>query len=130
MEKKQLRHGKKLKICYLVERDRHPELHHFLEELKKDDLSTFKKTIRFLDDLKDNPENFKVLGKFKKLQHEADLWELKVSNETRFFLFYCAKHEVCITHGFRKQKKNSKKLTQEIEKAATKKRRYYGSIKK
>lgn len=128
MEKNLLRHGAKLKICYLVERDRHPELHHFLEKLKKDDLSTYKKAISFIEKLKDNPEAFKTLQKFKKLEHDDDLWELKVSNETRFFLFYCAEHEVCITHGYRKQKKNSKRLTQEIEKAATIKRRYYESI--
>lgn len=128
MEKKLLRHGSKLKICYLVERDRHPELHHFLKKLKIDDLSTYKKAISFIEKLKDNPEAFKTLQKFKKLEHEDDLWELKVSNETRFFLFYCADHEVCITHGYRKQKKNSKRLAQEIEKAATIKRRYYESI--
>lgn len=87
MEKKLLRHGTKLKICYLVERDRHPELHHFLEQLKKDDLSTHKKAISFINKLKDNPEAFKQLQKFKKLRHEADLWELKVSNETRFSCF-------------------------------------------
>lgn len=125
MEKKTLRHGGKLRICYLVERDRHPELHHFLAQLKKDDLSTFKKAINFIDTLKDNPQNFKTLGKFKKLKDEADLWELKISNETRFFLFYSAKNEVCITHGYRKQRKSSKRLTQEIEKAATIKQRYY-----
>lgn len=126
MEKKVLRHGTKLKICYLVERDRHPELHHFLEKVKKDDPATFKKTIRFIEKLKDNPDAFKTRGKFKKLKHEADLWELKVSNETRFFLFYSSKNEVCITHGYRKQSKSSKRLKQEIDKAATIKRRYYG----
>jgi len=125
MQKETLRHGKKLKINYLIERDRHPELHKFLEKLKKDDLPTFKKAIKFLDKLKDNPEAFKKLKKFKKLTHEQDLWELVISNETRFFLFYCAGNEVCITHGFRKQKKNSKKLQQEIEKAATIKKRFY-----
>lgn len=125
MEKKTLRHGKKLRICYLVERDRHPELHHFMVQLKKDDLSTHKKAIKFFEMLKDNPENFKMLGKFKKLKHDADLWELKISNETRFFLFYSAKNEICITHGYRKQSKSGKRLTQEIEKAATIKQRYY-----
>jgi mRNA-degrading endonuclease RelE of RelBE toxin-antitoxin system len=125
MEKRTLRHGSKLKICYLVERDRHPELQHFMEQLKKDDLSTHKKALKFLEKLKDNPKDFKVLGKFKKLQHEEGLWELKISNETRFFLFYSSKNEVCITHGYRKQRKSDKRLTQEIEKAATIKRRYY-----
>lgn len=125
MEKVTLSHGTKLKVCYLVERDRHPELHHFLERLKKDDLSTFKKAMSFIERLKDHPDDYKTLGKFKKLQHETDLWELKVSNETRFFLFYSSKNEVCITHGYRKQSKSSKRLTQEIEKAATIKKRYY-----
>ncbi len=125
MEKRTLRQGSKLRVCYLIERDRHPELHHFLVELKKDDLSTYKKAINFLEKLKNNPGAFKTLRKFKKLKHEADLWELKISNETRFFLFYSAKNEVCITHGYRKQSKSSKRLKQEIEKAATIKRRYY-----
>lgn len=58
MVKKTLRQGTKLKICYLVERDRHPELHHFLEQLKKDDQSTFKKAINFIDTFKNNPRNF------------------------------------------------------------------------
>ncbi len=129
MEKKLLRHGSRLKICYLVERDRHPELHHFLIKLKKDDPRTYKKALRFIEDLKDNPDAFITLKKFKKLNHDADLWELKVSNETRFFLFYSSVHEVCITHGYRKQSKSSKRLTQEIEKAATIKRRYYDGKK-
>ena len=60
MEKKLLRHGAKLKICCIVERDRHPELHHFLEQLKKEDLSTYKKAISFIEKLKDNPEEFKM----------------------------------------------------------------------
>lgn len=125
MQKKTLRHGRKLKISYLVERDRHPELHKFLEKLKRDDQSTYKKAISFIDKLKNNPEAFKKLQKLKKLTHEQDLWELVISNETRFFLFYCADNEVCITHGYRKQKRNSKKLQQEIEKAATIKERFY-----
>ena len=126
MEKKLLRHGSKLKICYLVERDRHPELHEFLKKLKKDDLATYKKAIRFIEKLKDNPDAFITLKKFKKLKHDAELWELKISNETRFFLFYSSENEVCITHGYRKQSKSSKRLKQEIENAATIKRRYYG----
>jgi len=125
MKKKTLRHGSKLKISYLIERDRHPELHKFLEQLKKDDLSTFKKAISFIDKLKDNPEAYKKLRKFKKLKNEDNLWELKVSNETRFFLFYCADNEVCITHGYRKQKKSSRKLQQQINRARTIKERYY-----
>lgn len=127
MEKKLLRHGSKLKICYLVERDRHPELHKFLKKLKKEDQATYKKAIRFIEKLKDNPDAFITLKKFKKLKHDADLWELVISNETRFFLFYSSQNEVCITHGFRKQSKKSKRLKQEIENAATIKRRYYGN---
>jgi mRNA-degrading endonuclease RelE of RelBE toxin-antitoxin system len=125
MEKKPLHHGSKLKICYLIERDRHPELHYFLKKLKKNDLSTFKKAVSFIERLKDNPQDFKTLRKFKKLKHDADLWELKISKETRFFLFYSAENEICITHGYRKQRKNDKRLKQEIGKAATTKHRYY-----
>jgi mRNA-degrading endonuclease RelE of RelBE toxin-antitoxin system len=125
MEKVILRDGSKLKICYLVERDRHPELHHFLKELKKNDYHTFKKAMNFIERLKDHPVQYKQLGKFKKLKHDANMWELKVSNETRFFLFYSSKNEVCITHGYRKQSKSSKRLSQEIEKAVIIKERYY-----
>jgi predicted translin family RNA/ssDNA-binding protein len=87
-------------------------LHHFLKKLKEDDLSTYKKAVSFIERLKDNPQDFKALHKFKKLKHKADLWELKISNETRFFLFYSAKNEICITHRYRKQRKNDKRLKQ------------------
>ena len=125
MDKKILKHGSALCICYLVERDRHPELHHFLVEVKKNDLSAYKKTFNTIERLKDYPEQLKTLQDFKKLQTNENIWELKVTSHIRLFLFYSAENEVCITHGYRKQRKNDKRLQKEIEKAIRIKQRYY-----
>lgn len=125
MDKKRFILGSGLTICYLVEREKHPELHYFLEQLKKDDQVTYKKTINTFDRLKDYPNQLKSLKKLKKLNTEEELWELIVSNETRFFLFFSAEQEICITHGYRKQRKNDKRLQAEINKAITIKQRYY-----
>lgn len=126
MEKRVLRYGTKLNICYLVEKDRFPELHLFLKQLKENDLSTFKKALKFIDKLKDIPESFRAQQKFKKLKGHENLWELVISKSTRFFLFYLSTDEICITHGYTKQSKNDKRLQNEIAKAENMKMRYYG----
>ncbi|HLR33316.1 MAG TPA: type II toxin-antitoxin system RelE/ParE family toxin [Fodinibius sp.] len=122
MKKKPLAHGRELKICYLEQSVRYPELIQFMDELEKKHPNDFKKAFQIIfKKLKDNERNYQKLGILKKLRD--DIWEVKIKGTpVRFLGFYSNNCEFCISHGCIKKSDNSKRFQNEIDKAITRKK--------